>query len=176
MEQRLGNEQRAVDCFEQAIGLPWNDCQDHHGLGVSLSRLAVRPHIDSQARSELLERAETALQNGFFKSPVGLKLNQGPTLALLEAMGVSERERQALQLWRALGVGATVLFVALPIGIVMAWLLCTVVNPRAFGWSLQLTLSPNAFLTPLVTGLIAIAVTSLLPTPRERLGEIGEGG
>ncbi len=113
---------------------------------------------------------------GLYNALLGLKLNQGPTLALLEAMGVSERERQALQLWRALGVGATVLFVALPIGIVMAWLLCTVVNPRAFGWSLQLTLSPNAFLTPLVTGLVAIAVTSLLPTPRERLGEIGEGG
>lgn len=106
---------------------------------------------------------------GLYNALLGLKLNQAPTLALLESMGVSARERKSLQLWRALGVGATVLFVALPIGIVMAWLLCTVVNPRAFGWSLQLTLAPSAFLTPLVTGLIAIAVTSLLPTPRERL-------
>lgn len=99
MEQRLGNEQRAANCFEQAIGLPWNDCQDHHGLGVSLSRLAVRPHIDSQARSELLERAETALQNGFFKSPVGYRethhnVVNGHSLALtLQRRG---RKKEAL--------------------------------------------------------------------------------
>ncbi len=112
---------------------------------------------------------------GLYNALLGLKLNQAPSLALLESMGVSARERQSLQLWRALGVGATVLVVALPVGILMAWLLCTVVNPRAFGWSLQLNLSPNAFLTPLVTAFVAIAVTSLLPTPRERLDEVGEG-
>ena len=99
MEQRLGNEQRAVNCFEQAIGLPWNDCQDHHVLGVSLSKLAVRPHIDSQARSELLERAETALRNGFFKSPVGYRethhnVVNGHSLALsLQRRG---RKKEAL--------------------------------------------------------------------------------
>ena len=112
---------------------------------------------------------------GLYNALLGLKLNQGPTLELLRSMGVSEEERRSVQLWRAVGVGTTVLLVALPAGVVMAWLLCDVINPRAFGWSLNLSLSAGAILPPLLTGVLAIVVTSLLPTPHERLSEIGEG-
>jgi putative ABC transport system permease protein len=112
---------------------------------------------------------------GLYNALLGLKLNQGPALVLLRSMGVSARERRRVSLWRALGVGSTVLLVALPAGVVMAWLLCDVINPRAFGWSLQLRFSMGAVLPPLLTGALAIILTSVLPTPHERLSEIGEG-
>ena len=85
---------------------------------------------------------------GLYNALLGLKLNQGPALVLLRSMGVSARERRRVSLWRALGVGSTVLLVALPAGVVMAWLLCDVINPRAFGWSLQLRFSMVPYQPP----------------------------
>ena len=49
MEQRLGNWQRAVECFSQATQLPGSDPQDFHGLGVCLSRLAKQERVERTA-------------------------------------------------------------------------------------------------------------------------------
>jgi len=55
----------------------------------------------------------------------------------------------------------------LPLGIAMAWLLCNVINPRAFGWGLNLQFDPGEILVPLGLGLLAALVAGLLPMPAE---------
>ena len=73
MEQRLGNWQGAVECFERASELPGADPGDFHGLGVCLSRLASQaPHLD---RNQLLLRADKALRQGFHENPLGYREN-----------------------------------------------------------------------------------------------------
>ena len=71
MEQRLQNWQRAVDCFAKASALPGSDPQDFHGLGVCLSRIARA--TSGPDRYELLKKAESALNNGFYKNPLGYR-------------------------------------------------------------------------------------------------------
>lgn len=68
MEQRLKNWREAVYCFTKASELPGSDPQDFHGLGVCLSRLALR----GGDRPLLLE-AEQALNQGFYKNPFGYR-------------------------------------------------------------------------------------------------------
>ena len=71
MEQRLENWQRAVECFSQATQLPKSDPQDFHGLGVCLSKLA-RGAAGAE-RGDLLLKGRAALEQGFFRNPLGYR-------------------------------------------------------------------------------------------------------
>ncbi len=108
---------------------------------------------------------------GLYNALLGLRLIQQPTARLLISMGVSRSENRRIALARGLAIGAAVLLFALPLGLVMGWLLCTEVNPRAFGWAVPLVVSPAAVAVPALSGLVVIVLTSLLPAPGERLME-----
>jgi len=108
---------------------------------------------------------------GLYNALLGLKLNQQPVLALLASMGTSAAELRRVALWRGLAVSGGIAVFALPLGLAMGWLLCNVVNPRAFGWSLQLQLTVEVIAVPLLLGLAVTVATSLLPVPAEALRE-----
>lgn len=104
---------------------------------------------------------------GIYNALTALRLNQAPTRRLLEAQGVLPRELALVTLTRAGSVGAVAVIVALPLGLAMAWVLCHVINPRAFGWTIGLQLDAGGWLPPLILGLVATLVAGLLPAPRE---------
>jgi putative ABC transport system permease protein len=104
---------------------------------------------------------------GMYNALTALRLAQAPTRRLLEVQGVLRRELLVVTLARAAGVGGIAVAVALPLGIAMAWVLCNVVNPRAFGWTIGLALDPEGWLPPVLLGLCAALLAGLLPAPRE---------
>lgn len=55
---------------------------------------------------------------------------------------------------------------ALPLGIILAYVLIAVINRRSFGWSMQFVLEPRYLATGLVLGLVAGVVASLYPAWR----------
>ena len=57
-----------------------------------------------------------------------------------------------------------------PLGLLFGWILCEVINPRAFGWSLSLRLHGYAVLEPAVWGLLAAMAAGTI-----RLGHEPEG-
>jgi putative ABC transport system permease protein len=103
---------------------------------------------------------------GVYNALLALRLNQSRSERLLAALGVTNAERRRTVLWRAVMVGGAALLLALPLGLGMAWLLCEVVNPRAFGWSLNFSLAPLEIALPLGVALVVSVVTGLLPMPR----------
>ncbi|MEZ5558849.1 MAG: FtsX-like permease family protein [Pseudomonadales bacterium] len=105
---------------------------------------------------------------GIYAALTALRLIQAPVLRLLESQGVSGRELLGVTLIRSAATGAMALLIALPLGIAMAWMLCHVINPRAFGWTLNLSITPGALLPPLLGGLAAAVMAGVLPAPRER--------
>lgn len=150
--------------------------QQFPDLDVQLSRPLRERALEIFDQTFAITRALTLLALlvaciGLYNGLLGLRLNQQPTLRLLDAMGVSAGEIRRIQLARGLGIGLAVIAFALPLGLVMGWLLCHVVNPRAFGWSLELLVAPLSLLLPVLLGLFVIAVTSLLPAPGEKLLE-----
>ncbi len=107
---------------------------------------------------------------GLYNALLALRLNQQPAERLLTSMGVGRHELRVLELGRAVGVGLTTLVFAAPLGLLMSWLLCAEVNPRAFGWSLTMDVTLQAVATPLLLGAGVIALVALLPAPKEKLG------
>jgi ABC-type antimicrobial peptide transport system permease subunit len=107
---------------------------------------------------------------GLYNAITALKLNQLATSDLLDALGLSRGEKRRIDLLRGVSIGAFAVLLALPLGVVMGAVLCQVINPRAFGWSIDLQLSVPAMLWPLGLGIAAAVFAGLVPTPKERLG------
>jgi putative ABC transport system permease protein len=59
-----------------------------------------------------------------------------------------------------------------PLGLLMAWLLCAVINLRAFGWTVDLRLAFSDVAAPLALGIGAAVLAGLLPSPRDSAGEV----
>ncbi|MEZ5549276.1 MAG: FtsX-like permease family protein [Pseudomonadales bacterium] len=106
-----------------------------------------------------------------YNALLALRLTQNRSMRLLDMLGVSAGERWLVAAARSLAVGGVALFIALPMGALMGWLLCAVINPRAFGWSLHLQLSWQSLLPTVLAAVVAVAVVALLPTPVEAFDE-----
>lgn len=93
---------------------------------------------------------------------VALALQSSPTGRLLRVLGASRRGRFAVLATRAGSAAAVATLLALPLGIFIAAVLCYVVNPRAFGWSFPLELTPGALGWPLLAALLAALASTLV--------------
>ncbi len=110
---------------------------------------------------------------GLYNALLALELLQQPTRRLLHSMGTSAGEQRLVSACRVGAVGVAALLLALPLGLIMGWLLCGVINPRAFGWSLTLEVSAGSFLWPVLSAGVAMLVVGLAPLPVERASDSG---
>ncbi len=86
--------------------------------------------------------------------------------ALLRATGWSRAEVWRLALAQATLLGGIAALAALPLGAFMAWVLCAVVNPLAFGWSIALRFDWPAVGLPLALCVAAAVAAGALPSYR----------
>ena len=106
---------------------------------------------------------------GLYGALVALGLLQAPTQALLLMLGQGTGARWQWLLGRSLAVLLATLLLAVPLGLLLAALLCGVVNPRGFGWTVPLQLSGTALLWPMLVTLLAALAAGVMSAPRERL-------
>ncbi len=90
---------------------------------------------------------------GLYIAITALRLNQTVSAKLLSTMGVNRWENLGVDLARGFGIGLCAILIALPLGWGLGWILCHVVNPRAFGWTVTMQLSPWPILGPVMWGL-----------------------
>ena len=102
---------------------------------------------------------------GLANAMTGLRLNRRATERLLVALGLTAGERRRIELIRSLSLGVLALLLALPLGLFMGVVLCEVINPRSFGWTVQLAVTPGALAWPVGLGLLAALLSGLLPAP-----------
>gem|GEM_PF-420442 len=107
---------------------------------------------------------------GVYVAVTTLRLNRATSTRLLYTLGISRVEAMMGDLARALGIAGLAVLLAVPLGLVLGWILCAVVNPRAFGWVVQLSLSANAIVVPVFWGLLAAIIAGTV-----RLGRAEEG-
>jgi len=110
---------------------------------------------------------------GLYNALLALQLLQQRARELLHAMGVSVGELKSIERWRVVGVGSAAILFALPLGLVMGWMLCRVINPRAFGWSLNLLVQWSSLIWPVFSAIGVMVLVALIPTPTE--GALDEG-
>jgi putative ABC transport system permease protein len=87
-----------------------------------------------------------------------------PQLAPLWAIGLTRRRIAALEFLKTVSLALLTALLALPLGIVVAWCLIEVVNVRAFGWRLPLTVFPAQLAQLLLVAVLAACLATLLPT------------
>ncbi|EKE45106.1 putative permease FtsX [Oceaniovalibus guishaninsula JLT2003] len=86
-----------------------------------------------------------------------------PQLAPVWALGLTRRRLALLELLRALLLAFLTLIVALPVGLLLAFVLLAVINVQAFGWRLPMHVFPSDWIWLGGLSLLAAALASLPP-------------
>ncbi len=86
-----------------------------------------------------------------------------PQLAPLWAIGLTARQLSQLELLRAMALSILIFLFALPLGLVLAWILLSIVNVEAFGWRLPMYLFPRDYFLLGAYGFVATLLASLWP-------------
>lgn len=112
---------------------------------------------------------------GVYIAVTVMRLNQQASQRLLQGMGILAGERLRIDLYRGLGMGGICCLLALPVGLAMGWILCAVVNPRAFGWWIDMVVAPGALLAPVAWGMLAATLAGLLRVGGQEEGQLVAG-
>ncbi|MCR9261456.1 MAG: hypothetical protein NXH95_17180 [Pseudomonadaceae bacterium] len=111
---------------------------------------------------------------GIYIAVTALRLNKKAQMNVLAAVGVNRLEIVGMDFALGLGIGVVAMLVAVPLGVTLGWILCDVINPRAFGWTVTLQLSTAALMTPVIWGLLAASAAGLIRLGR-RENSMGRG-
>lgn len=91
-----------------------------------------------------------------------------PQLAPVWALGITRRHLAGIELVRAVGLALLTALVALPLGLLVAWVLMSVINVQAFGWQLPLHLFPMQWLQLLGLAILTAFLAALWPAIKLR--------
>jgi putative ABC transport system permease protein len=110
--------------------------------------------------------ALTVATAGLYNALSSLALKRRAEMRLLHGLGIDPRTVVRMGLAQALLLGALLVLAAIPLGIGIAWVLCAVVNPRAFGWSIPFVPSLRPIAFPVVLGIAAAGLAGAFPALR----------
>ncbi len=103
---------------------------------------------------------------GILGAMLALQLERARELATLRAIGMTPAQIGGLVTIQTGFIGVLSGLAAIPLGIVMAWVLIAVINRRAFGWQMDMTIEPTVLLTSLALAVGAALVAGLYPAWR----------
>ncbi len=103
---------------------------------------------------------------GLYNALSALALRARDVHRLLYTAGVSRLSIAGLGLQQNLLIGVVAAVAAVPLGLAIAYVLCTEVNPRAFGWSIPFGIDMAALLTPTLLGVAAAVLAGVVPVWR----------
>ncbi|MDX1404253.1 MAG: FtsX-like permease family protein [Woeseiaceae bacterium] len=103
---------------------------------------------------------------GILGAMLALQLERARELATLRALGMTPTQVGSLVMLQTAFIGLLSGIAALPLGIIMAWVLIAVINRRSFGWQMDMTVDPAVLLSSLALALAAALLAGLYPAWR----------
>ncbi len=103
---------------------------------------------------------------GVLSALMALQLERGKEYAVLRALGLTRGQIAGLISAESLLMGLMAAVVAIPTGLLMAWVLIESVQRRAFGWTMPFSVDAGLLLQTLSTGLLAAALAAIYPAWR----------
>lgn len=103
---------------------------------------------------------------GILSALLALQLEQTRQYGTMRAIGLTPRQLWNYTLIQTGLMGTTAGILALPIGLALALVLIFVINVRSFGWTMQLSLTPDEFLTALAVAIVAALLAGVYPAHR----------
>jgi len=103
---------------------------------------------------------------GVLSALMALQLERGKEYAVLRALGLTRGQIAGLISGESLLMGFLAACVAIPTGILMAWVLIESVQRRAFGWTMPFSVDSALLLQTLLVGLLAAGLAAIYPAWR----------
>jgi len=100
---------------------------------------------------------------GIFGAMMALQLEKAREYGILRAVGVTPLQTGILVTSQSGLIGLLAGLAAIPLGLIMAWMLVAVINRRAFGWHIDLVVTPTPLVTALVLAVLAAIVAGIYP-------------
>jgi putative ABC transport system permease protein len=100
---------------------------------------------------------------GILSALMALQLERGKEYAVLRALGLTRHQIAGLISGESLLLGLLATCVAIPVGMLMAWILIQSVQRRAFGWTMPFDLDSGLLMQTVLTGLLAAGLAALYP-------------
>ncbi len=104
-----------------------------------------------------------------------IQLERAREFAMLRATGVTRRGLAGLLMGEGALMGLAAGILSLPLGLMMSMVLISVINRRSFGWTIDMALSPEHFLTALLLSVAAGLVAAVYPALRMTSALTAEG-
>ncbi len=155
--------------------------QSNHHRTVLSQLTAMYPHLPLVDHVELRDQAVVTFNRTFALTRVisviagvvaviglfnfSLAQQQAKTreYRLLSTLGQTKRALLSSALIQSSTFASICCFTSLPLGVGIAWVLCELINPRAFQWTISLHLIPSALLLPVLLGFFAALLACLVP-------------
>ena len=160
------------------------------GLAASLGRRFgadnVRNHTDIRAvamdvfeRTFWVSRALTGVALavaviGLYAALTALQASRESEFRLLNAIGYGRGRIWRLGVAQTTTLGMVAAASAVPLGLAIAWMLCNVVQPLAFGWSIRLRIEGAALAAPVLLGVLGAVAAGVIPAYRASFGADGQ--
>jgi putative ABC transport system permease protein len=106
---------------------------------------------------------------GVLSALMALQLERGKEYAVLRALGLTRGQIAGLISGESLLMGFLAACVAIPTGVLMAWVLIESVQQRAFGWTMPFSVDSALLLQTLFVGLLAAGLAAIYPAWRSAL-------
>ncbi len=103
---------------------------------------------------------------GVFGALMALQLDRAREYATLRALGLTRAQLGALVTGQSGLLGLAAGLLAIPLGLLLAWLLVTVINRRAFGWSMDFIVAAQPLLEGILLAVVAAVLAALYPAWR----------
>jgi putative ABC transport system permease protein len=103
---------------------------------------------------------------GVLSALMALQLERGKEYAVLRALGLTRGQIAGLISGESLLMGLLAACVAVPTGVLMAWVLIESVQRRAFGWTMPFSVDGVLLLQTLLVGLLAAGLAAIYPAWR----------
>jgi putative ABC transport system permease protein len=103
---------------------------------------------------------------GILGAMLALQLERSREFALLRALGMTPAQLGGMITLQTGAIGLLSGFAAVPLGLVMAYVLIEVINRRAFGWQIDMLISPGILLSAIGFAVAAALVAGIFPAWR----------
>ena len=108
---------------------------------------------------------------GILSAMLALQLERARELATLRALGMTPGQVGGMIALQSGGIGLLSGVAAIPLGVVMAWVLIEVINRRAFGWQIDMNVAPGILATSVVFAVLTAVLAGLYPARRAARSE-----
>ena len=103
---------------------------------------------------------------GILSAMLALQLERSREFATLRALGMTPTQLGGMITAQTGMIGLLSGIAALPLGVVMAYVLIKVINRRAFGWQIDMTIAPQILAVSVVFAVAAALLAGLYPAYR----------